>query len=210
MLLSGDETMPRERKQIKREVKDPQVRKQEILDTAMELFTYQGYEQTSMRDIAKKMNVSLGLCYRYFDSKQILFQEAMNQYVEKCCALFLSVLQNPNKDILEKIEILFQMMIQEEDIHQYHHFFHQPENKSLHDELSMRICQHLSPIILEEIQKYCIDNHLKIAHPDYLVQFLTYGQIGLFSHNDMPSLEIVQCMKNYMMILLKHELIPDE
>ena len=194
--LSGDETMPRERNISKREIKDPQIRKQEILDTAMTLFTYQGYEQTSMRDIAKEINVSLGLCYRYFDSKQALFQEAMNQYVENCCALFLSVLQNPNKNLLEKIEILFQMMIQEKDIHQYHHFFHQPENKNLHDELSMRICQHLSPIILEEVQKYCLDNHLKISHPDYLIQFLTYGQIGLLSHTDMPNLEIAQSMKN--------------
>lgn len=201
--------MPRERNISKREIKDPQIRKQEILDTAMTLFTYQGYEQTSMRDIAKEINVSLGLCYRYFDSKQVLFQEAMNQYVENCCALFLSVLQNPNKNLLEKIEILFQMMIQEKDIHQYHHFFHQPENKNLHDELSMRICQHLSPIILEEVQKYCLDNHLKISHPDYLIQFLTYGQIGLLSHTDMPNLEIAQSMKNYMMILLKHEMNPD-
>lgn len=209
-MVSGDETMPRKENQIKREIKDPQVRKQEILDTAMQLFTNQGYEQTSMRDIARQMNISLGLCYRYFDSKQILFQEAMNQYVEKCCALFLSILKEPQKDMFEKIEILFQMIMQEEDIHQYHYFFHQPQNKSLHDELTIRICQYLSPIILEEIQKYCTDNHLKIKHPDYLIQFLTYGQIGLFSHTDMPSIEIAQCLKDYITILLNHELIPDE
>ena len=62
-------------------VKDPMERKREILDGAMELFAYNGYEQTSMRDIARHLNISLGLCYRYFDSKQKLFQEAMQQYV---------------------------------------------------------------------------------------------------------------------------------
>ncbi|MFR5080018.1 MAG: TetR/AcrR family transcriptional regulator [[Clostridium] innocuum] len=40
-----------------------------------------------MRDIARHLDISLGLCYRYYDSKQKLFQEAMQQYVERyvCC-----------------------------------------------------------------------------------------------------------------------------
>ena len=48
-------------------------RKKEIIKAAMQLFSEKGYAQTSMRDIARTMGVSLGLCYRYFDSKQILF-----------------------------------------------------------------------------------------------------------------------------------------
>ena len=54
--------------------KAPEVRRQEILETAMKLFTEKGYEATSMRDIAQACGVVAGLCYRYFDSKQKLFQ----------------------------------------------------------------------------------------------------------------------------------------
>ena len=57
-----------------RVVKDPAERKREILDAAMGLFAVNGYEQTSMRDIARHLDISLGLCYRYYDSKQKLFQ----------------------------------------------------------------------------------------------------------------------------------------
>ena len=53
-------------------------RKKEIIVAAMQLFSEKGYEQTSMRDIAKSLKVSLGLCYRYFDSKQVLFNEAVD------------------------------------------------------------------------------------------------------------------------------------
>ena len=56
--------------------KPPEVRRQEILDTAMELFAEKGYEDTSMADIARRMGVVQGLCYRYFDSKRVLFREA--------------------------------------------------------------------------------------------------------------------------------------
>ena len=87
--LSGDETMPRERNISKREIKDPQIRKQEILDTAMTLFTYQGYEQTSMRDIAKEINVSLGLCYRYFDSKQALSTNIITSFINQKTKIYM-------------------------------------------------------------------------------------------------------------------------
>ena len=61
---------------IARISKDPESRKMDILKTAMELFATKGYEQTSMLDISKKMNVSQGLCYRYFSSKVEIYEEA--------------------------------------------------------------------------------------------------------------------------------------
>ena len=41
--------------------KPPEVRRQEILDTAMELFAEKGYEDTSMADIARRMGGVQGL-----------------------------------------------------------------------------------------------------------------------------------------------------
>ena len=48
--------------------KEPEARKQEILDTALKLFGENGYEKTSITDIAKVIGVAQGLCYRYFPS----------------------------------------------------------------------------------------------------------------------------------------------
>ena len=39
--------------------KEPEVRKQEILDTALRLFGEKGYEKTSIADIAKAIDVAL-------------------------------------------------------------------------------------------------------------------------------------------------------
>ena len=46
--------------------KPPEVRRQEILDTAMELFAEKGYEDTSMADIARRMGVVQGLLYGFY------------------------------------------------------------------------------------------------------------------------------------------------
>ncbi|HZS79335.1 MAG TPA: TetR/AcrR family transcriptional regulator [Ktedonobacteraceae bacterium] len=49
--------------------------RQRILDTALQLFATQGYEKTTMRDIASSAGCSLGLTYRYFASKEDLVLE---------------------------------------------------------------------------------------------------------------------------------------
>jgi AcrR family transcriptional regulator len=46
--------------------------RQHILDTAIGLFARQGYETTTMRDIAAAADCSLGLAYRYFTRKEDL------------------------------------------------------------------------------------------------------------------------------------------
>ncbi len=49
--------------------------RQRILDTALQLFATNGYEKTTMRDIATAARCSLGLTYRYFASKEDLVLE---------------------------------------------------------------------------------------------------------------------------------------
>lgn len=46
--------------------------RQRILQTAISLFTEQGYDRTTMRDIAQAADCSLGLAYRYFSQKEDL------------------------------------------------------------------------------------------------------------------------------------------
>src|ERR687898_3577817 len=41
-----------------------------ILEAALRLFADKGYEATTMRDVAREAEVSLGLAYRYFSSKE--------------------------------------------------------------------------------------------------------------------------------------------
>lgn len=193
----------------KREIKDPALRRQEILNQAMILFTQKGYENTSMRDIARSLNISLGLCYRYFDSKQILFDEAINQYVQKCSDMFIYVFKNSHHDFIGKMEEIYQIMLKEDDVFSYHQFFHQIQNKDLHNELTLRICQKIIPYITEELKNYCQIHHYQIKNINSLVYFLTYGQIGLIANTDMPQQETIQTIKHYVDILIKNECIPE-
>ena len=52
-VMSTAQMCIRDRAQTMRVTKEPEVRKQEILDTALKLFGENGYEKTSITDIAK-------------------------------------------------------------------------------------------------------------------------------------------------------------
>ena len=51
--------------------------RQHILETALGLFQAQGYDKTTMREIAAAADCSLGLAYRYFDGKEALVRKGV-------------------------------------------------------------------------------------------------------------------------------------
>src|SRR6267142_991133 len=59
--------------------------------TAMRLITKRGYEATTLRDIAKEADVSVGLLYRYFPSKQAviiaLYDELSADYERQAASM---------------------------------------------------------------------------------------------------------------------------
>ena len=82
-----------------RVTKEPEVRKQEILDTALKLFGENGYEKTSITDIAKAIGVAQGLCYRYFPSKEALFDSAIEQYADVLVEQFVGAEKDDHKTL---------------------------------------------------------------------------------------------------------------
>src|SRR5678816_2638502 len=56
-------------------------RKEIIEDAARELFIKQGFHRTSMRDIARGAEVSLGNLYNYYETKAAIFESLINGYV---------------------------------------------------------------------------------------------------------------------------------
>jgi len=58
------------------------VKKSNIHDSAIKLFSNKGYFQTSISDISKEANISKGLLYHYYSSKEELFEEIVIESVE--------------------------------------------------------------------------------------------------------------------------------
>src|SRR6185295_16249684 len=64
-----------------------------ILNSALDLLREHGYEETTMRAIAKKAGVSLGNAYHYFGSKEHLIQAFYHRLHEEHLAAALPALE---------------------------------------------------------------------------------------------------------------------
>ena len=68
--------------------KDKDYSKIRIAEAALSLFVKFGYDKTSIRLIANKADISLGLMYNYFESKEALLQYIINEGFKEVKAAF--------------------------------------------------------------------------------------------------------------------------
>lgn len=87
-------------------------KKQTIMDAALDLFANEGYHATSISNIAEKANISKGLMYNYFTSKE----ELLGNIVKKFSREIIEMM-NPDHDekitqeeALQFIDLYFNMI----------------------------------------------------------------------------------------------------
>ena len=68
-----------------------------IVDVALDLFRRQGFEQTTMREIAAKAGVSLGSAYYYFESKEDLVMAFYERAMEAMAPRIEAALKSATK-----------------------------------------------------------------------------------------------------------------
>ena len=73
-------------------------RKEKILDAALEIFSSNGFKETTIRDIAKKAGVGLGTTFYYFKDKDDLFYSVIFREVEKERKKVLKLLKEIEKN----------------------------------------------------------------------------------------------------------------
>jgi AcrR family transcriptional regulator len=73
--------------------------RQNILETSLELFVQKGYHGTTVRDIAQKAEISVGLLFHYFPTKEAILQEII-ALSEQGMAVMLEILASPKNPLL--------------------------------------------------------------------------------------------------------------
>ncbi len=67
-------------------VKSPDVRREEILAAARELFASQGVRATTVQDLAKRVGVTRGLIYHYVGDMDSLVTQVLDSYIDQFAA----------------------------------------------------------------------------------------------------------------------------
>lgn len=84
-------------------------RKKLIMDTALELFATLGYHSTSISRIATGAGISKGLIYNYFNSKDELLGEILNNGMELLYEVFKGGNLETKSDFIALIDYIFKV-----------------------------------------------------------------------------------------------------
>ena len=94
-----------------RDVKEPEIRRAEIMDAAMILFMEKGYTNTTTQDIVDKVNISRGLLYYHFKNKEDILYCLVEQYSDRILKDICIIVYDEDKTAIEKIRSFIDVTI---------------------------------------------------------------------------------------------------
>ena len=88
-------------------VKSPDVRQNEILDAAQQLFYTKGYENTAVQDIINEVGIAKGTFYYHFNSKEDLLDAMATRLLDQSLSILTPIVDDENLSALEKLHRFF-------------------------------------------------------------------------------------------------------
>lgn len=186
--------------------------KDKIIDASFELLLRKGYDGVSISDIQKTMNISRGLLYHYFGSKETLFLEAIKRHFITLFQIDLPTIENYRVDemaeyIIQKYQKLIEETLKGVSIISYDFLFYRAMQES--DEVT-RLYEKARN---DELKGWLIalsnsQNDRKLRHNldlEQIAQQFVYTTDGVWMRAVTPSIEmdIAQSLREALETLCK-------
>ncbi|MCX6679584.1 MAG: TetR/AcrR family transcriptional regulator [Methanothrix sp.] len=152
---------------MSRIVKEPEERRKELIDTAERLFIAQSYDQTSVSDITKEINVSQGAFYYYFDSKEDVLVAVMEKQIALMESDFIRIAHNSDLDPAAKLNSMINRFLSiSASGKKIIGYIHQAKNATLHKKLMrVRPFARIAPIMADVIVQGCKNDRFHVERP---------------------------------------------
>ena len=161
-----------------RDVKDPEIRRAEIMDAAMLLFMEKGYANTTTQDIVDKVNISRGLLYYHFKNKEDILYCLVERYSEKLLSdIHVIVYDDDDKTAIEKIRAFIDATIISTDNvsaegTELQKTVDLEENRYMLDKLSHKLIEKLTIYFERIINQGISEKVFSVKYPSETAEFL--------------------------------------
>ncbi len=186
---------------MKRIVKDPKMRRKEILEAAGELFKNRGYVNTTVEAIIQQVGVAKGTFYYYFKSKEEILDALAYDMVDQLCEEYKKIADDPKISVMDKMRQMLrgQNPLSEKESELMENL-HRPENRELHERINIEIIVKISPVFAQVIEQGKREAVFNVESSLETVQFLLAGsqflmESGLFKWNQEEQLKRMQAMQ---------------
>lgn len=156
-------------------VKKPEQRRREIVAASRDLFLKQGYENTPMQDVMKKLQIAKGTTYHYFKSKVDLLEAVVEDMVAEYISQVEKALNGSQADALDKMRVLIEagrVAPREPDTMEG---LHRPGNMGMHVRLLAVTITRLAPLYARVISQGCEEGVFRTEHPLECAEILLAG-----------------------------------
>lgn len=160
-----------------RDVKDPEIRRAEIMDAAMLLFMEKGYTNTTTQDIVDKVNISRGLLYYHFKNKEDILYCLVERYSEKLLREIHVIVNDDDKTAIEKIRAFIDATIISTDNvsaegTELQKTVDLEENRYMLDKLSHKLIEKLTIYFERIINQGISEKVFSVKYPSETAEFL--------------------------------------
>lgn len=123
-----------------------EIRKNELIKIAYELFVTKGYENTSVDEIIAKAKIAKGTYYYHFESKEQILEEVINMMIDNGIERAKQVV-NSNLKLEEKLVYTILALRVSKEEKSVQNAIHTKENIILHKKINDKIIDEATPLI---------------------------------------------------------------
>ncbi|MEW4426874.1 MULTISPECIES: TetR/AcrR family transcriptional regulator [Paenibacillus] len=154
-------------------IKNPEERRNEILDAAEILFVTKGYTKATVMDILHACNIAKGTFYYYFQSKEEVMNAIVMRFILKGEAAAKCVVSDPKLNAHDKIFRIIMAQNEPDEkklglIEQLHHV----HNVEMHQKSLVETVLRLSPILAEVVEQGMQEGVFHTPNPQESIEFL--------------------------------------
>lgn len=164
-----------------RVTKDPEDRRNEILDTAEQLFFTKGYTKTTVNDMLQAIGIAKGTFYYYFTSKEEVMDAVVMRFIETGVIAAKKIATNEELTVHEKLlQIIMAQKPNTPSKMQMIEEFHEPDNAQIHQKSLTETILQLTPILTEVIEQGIEQKLFFTPYPRESIEFLLSSSQFLF------------------------------
>ena len=157
-------------------VKEHNVRKNEILETARKFFYQKGYDKTVIQDILDELGIAKGTFYHYFKSKMDLLDALIDKVTDEAVAVAKPIIASEDNAI-EKLNNLFRTVVSvkmanRELILITLKVFYQDENAVIRHKMTKKEIEKIATLYSTVIKQGVVEGLFDTSYPDDVAEMI--------------------------------------
>ena len=164
-------------------------KKDQILDTSLQLFMKKGFDATSISDILSQLDIARGTLYYHFESKEAIMDAIIERLLNQVLKKIEKLMTNDSLSQAEKFmgffaSINLTQLTGDEEIVDY---FNQPQNALFHEKSNRLLIKKLSPVLAQIISEGIEAGLFNTPYPAETAELILVGITGFVDSKDSPA-----------------------